>query len=117
MHPVRSIDLERLPEIREALIAWSRKVGEEFRLEAVYLYGSWARGNLHEGSDIDIVLIGPFTGKLPYRILRILETTDLPVQPLCYSPEEWQAMLEAGNPLAIEVMRTHQLPWPQKDSP
>jgi len=81
----------------------------EFRLAEVRLYGSFARGDPHEGSDIDLVLIGPFSGKFPERIERVLETTDLPIQPLCYTPEEWAAMVAAGNPLAVEVMGTGKL--------
>ncbi len=106
MHPVRSIDLERLPEIRAALAHWVSVARERFHLEEVYLYGSFARGNPHEGSDIDLILIGPFTGKLSYRIESVLLTTDLPIQPLCYTRAVWQAMIEAKNPLALEVMRT-----------
>ena len=106
MHSVRSIDLDRLPEIRAALSDWAQKAREEFRLVEVRLYGSFARGDPHEGSDIDLVLIGPFTGKFPERIERVLGTTDLPIQPLCYTQEEWAAMVAAGNSLAVEVMRT-----------
>jgi hypothetical protein len=89
-----------------------KKVGGELRLDKAYLYGSFARGNPHEGSDIDLILIGPFVGKLPYRILRVLATTDLPIQPLCYTPDEWQGMLQGGNSLAAEVVRTGQVVWP-----
>jgi predicted nucleotidyltransferase len=111
MHPVRSIDLDRLPEIRKALIEWVKRAGGEFRLEEIVLYGSFARGDPHEGSDIDLILIGPFTGKLPYRIARVLETTDLPIQPLTYTRAEWEAMVASGNPLAQEVLRSGTLLW------
>ncbi len=103
---MRSIDLERLPEVCRALAAWIETVRQELRLEEVYLHGSFARGKIHEGSDIDVVLIGPFEGKLPYRIARVLGTTDLPIEPLCYTREEWQEMVRAGNSLALEVERT-----------
>ncbi len=108
MHTVRSIDLDRLPEIRAALSEWVRFARERFRLEEVYLYGSFGRGNPHEGSDIDLILVGPFTGKLPYRIEAVLLTTDLPIQPLCYTRAEWEAMIAAKNPLALEVVKTGQ---------
>lgn len=104
MPTVRSIDLDRLPEIRRALDAWLREVFRRFGLRRAYLYGSFARGCPHEGSDIDLVLIGPFRGKMPYRVIDVLGTTDLPVQPLCYTPEEWDRMVESANPLAMEVL-------------
>lgn len=106
MSPIRSLDLDRLPEIREALTVWLERVRTKFELSQAYLYGSFARGNPHEGSDIDLVLIGNFAGKLPYRILSVLETTDLPIQPLCYTAEEWDSMVRSQNPLALEVLRT-----------
>jgi hypothetical protein len=106
MSSVRSIDLARLPEIRRSLADWLERAREEFHLEAAFLFGSFARGAPHEGSDIDLVLIGPFTGKLPYRIARVLASTDLPIQPLCYTNEEWEAMLAAGNAFALEVKRS-----------
>ena len=106
MHPVRSLDLDRLPELREALAAWLEKARQEFRLAEVILYGSFARGEPHEGSDIDLILIGPFHGKLPHRIERVLLTTDLPIQPLCYTQEEWSSMIAGRNPLALEVVRS-----------
>jgi len=112
VHTVCSIDLERLPEIRHALREWLEKAADEFHLEKVYLYGSFARGNPHEGSDIDLILLGPFTGKLHHRIFRVLGTTDLPIQPLCYTREEWQTMLDGGNALAAEVLRTGRVVWP-----
>lgn len=104
MHPIRRIDLDRLPELREALTAWLAHARKVFRLEKVCLFGSFARGTPHEGSDIDLVLIGPFEGKLPYRIAEVLMTTDLPIEPLCYTPQEWQTMVDEGNSLALEVL-------------
>jgi hypothetical protein len=101
-----ALDLDRLPEIRDALTAWLRTARREFALEEVYLYGSFARGSPHEGSDIDLVLVGPFSGKLPYRIAAVLATTDLPIEPLCYTRDEWEGMVAGGNPFAAEVVRT-----------
>lgn len=106
MHPVRAIDLERLPEIRDALTRWLAQAWGDFRLERAYLFGSFARGTPHEGSDIDLILIGPFKGKLPYRIFEVLQTSDLPIQPLCYTRQEWEQMVAMHNPLAAEVLRT-----------
>jgi predicted nucleotidyltransferase len=106
MHTVRSIDLDHLPELRDSLSRWVEWARTELKLEEVHVYGSFARGDLHEGSDIDLILVGPFSGKLPYRIAAVLGTTDLPLQPLCYTPEEWRTLREAQNPLALEVLRT-----------
>ena len=100
-----------MPELRAALNEWLERARSEFRLERAYLFGSFARGDLHEGSDIDLVLIGPFEGKLPYRITKVLVTTDLPIQPLCYTPGEWEGMVRNQNAFALEVMRTGRQLW------
>lgn len=107
MDPIRRIDLDRLPELREALTAWLAHARKAFRLEKVYLFGSFARGTPHEDSDIDLVLIGPFEGKMPYRITSVLMTTELPIEPLCYTPQEWQAMIDEEKPFALEVLRSY----------
>jgi len=74
----------------------------------VYLFGSFATGNIHEGSDIDLVLVGQFKERFQERIFRVLELNDenLPIEPLCYRPDELEAMIQEGNPFVLEVLKT-----------
>jgi hypothetical protein len=88
------------------LIEWLQWARGRFRLEEVYLFGSFARGDVHEGSDIDLVLVGAFCGKMPYRIIEVLQSTDLPIEPWCYTPDEWRRMLADGHPFARTVLET-----------
>jgi predicted nucleotidyltransferase len=60
----------------------------------VFLYGSFARGNFHEASDIDLIVVGEFEGKMPKRIGAILDLTSLPVEPLVYTEAEFEQMKE-----------------------
>ena len=62
-------------------------------------------GGIHEGSDIDLVIVGDFRERFFERIGRILELTDLPVEPLVYTPEEFEAMKASKNPFIEEVLR------------
>jgi len=64
------------------------------KVKKVYLYGSFARGDLHEGSDIDLIIVGEFEGRMPQRIGRILDLTSLPVEPLVYTEAEFEQMKE-----------------------
>jgi predicted nucleotidyltransferase len=64
------------------------------------------RGEIHEGSDIDLIIVGDFRERFFERIGRILELTDLPVEPLVYTPEEFEAMKASRNPFIEEVLRT-----------
>lgn len=68
--------------------------------ERVYLFGSWARGEADETSDLDVVVIkqteAPFLERIR-RVLALLPPELGPVDVLVYTPEEWQAMKARGN--------------------
>jgi hypothetical protein len=72
----------------------------------VYLFGSFARGEVHEGSDVDLMIIGDFTGRIFDRIGMVLDMTELPIEPLVYTPAELEEMKASGNPFITEVLRT-----------
>jgi len=98
------------PADRERLIgeikAFAAQLRSCFPIEKISLYGSYARGEIHEGSDIDLIIAGDFRERFFERIGRILELTDLPVEPLVYTPEEFEAMKASKNPFIEEVLRT-----------
>jgi len=79
---------------------------EKLPIKEVYLYGSFARGELHEGSDIDLVVVGDFKENFFARIGRILDLTDLPIEPLAYTEEEFGQMISQGNPFLLSVLRS-----------
>jgi len=70
------------------------------------LYGSFSRGEIHEGSDIDLLIVGNFKERLFDRIGKILELTDLPVEPLVYTVEEFEEMKRSQNPFILDVLKT-----------
>jgi len=73
-------------------------------IEKAYLYGSYARGNYHKDSDIDIVIISSnFQGMRFYdwqRIAPLTEDIDVRIEPMPYRPEDFTD----SDPLAVEVM-------------
>ncbi|MDY7033586.1 MAG: nucleotidyltransferase domain-containing protein [Thermodesulfobacteriota bacterium] len=75
-------------------------------MREIYLFGSSAKGDLHEGSDIDLLIIGDFKEKFFDRIGTILELTDLPIEPLVYTVEEFEEMKTSQNPFILEVLKT-----------
>lgn len=80
--------------------------------ERVYLFGSWARGEQDELSDIDLVVIkataAPFFERL--REVGRLVPADLGgVDVLVYSPEEFAEMLARGNAFAEMVVEEGRL--------
>ena len=100
------VNLEQREDLFEKLKAFAAELKAKHGAKEVILFGSWARGEVHEGSDMDLVIVGEFRERFPYRIGRILDLTDLPIEPLVYTPEEFEAMKQDENPFILEVLRT-----------
>ena len=45
------------PKIEELIERYVKKVGEKYKIDGVYLFGSFAKGSQHKDSDIDIAII------------------------------------------------------------
>ncbi|MCA1915138.1 nucleotidyltransferase domain-containing protein [Methanospirillum hungatei] len=47
------------PSIKEAIIRFACKIKDEFpeKIVQIILYGSYARGDFHQGSDVDILVL------------------------------------------------------------
>mgnify|MGYP001111878776 CR=1 FL=1 len=75
-------------------------------VEKAYLYGSYARGNYHKDSDIDIAIISrDFQGARFTdwgKIAPLAEDIDVRIEPMPYRPEDFTD----SDPLAVEVMAT-----------
>jgi predicted nucleotidyltransferase len=71
--------------------------------ERVYLFGSWAREEADELSDLDIVVIkrttSPFFDRLR-EVAGLLPASTGGVDVLVYTPEEFAAMQAEGNAFA-----------------
>jgi hypothetical protein len=52
--------------------ALADRLRRELPVEAVYVFGSFARGAEHEGSDIDLLVVGDLPGRAPDRIDEVL---------------------------------------------
>lgn len=109
MHKVVRIDIGKGEEVYRdlegRLVELLRRIKPRYEIKRVLVFGSFARRELNEGSDIDVIIIGNFRGKMHERILSVLRETDLPVEPLCYTESEFQRMLEEGNPLVAEALK------------
>ena len=104
MYKLCRVNLEDREEIYEQLREFAHLLKSKHKVKKVYLYGSFARGDVHEGSDIDLIIVGEFEGKMPQRIGKILDLTSLPVEPLVYTEAEFQQMKE--RPFISEVLAT-----------
>ena len=111
MSVVRRVDLDRREEIRRELQRFVARLKAELPVDRVYLFGSFARGDVHEGSDIDLIIVGDFSERFHERIYRVLLLNDqnLPLSPLCYRPEELEQMQGEDNPFIQEALATAKL--------
>lgn len=58
------------------------------------LFGSYARGDVHEKSDVDIIVIADFKQRFVDRIGELLDLAPkgLRLEPLAYTPQEFKQM-------------------------
>lgn len=90
---------ERLRQLTIALRA--------YQPERIYLFGSAARGDADELSDIDIIIIKPTAVPFIERLQevgRLLPAGVGAVDLLVYTPDEFETMLRDGNAFAHMIV-------------
>lgn len=101
------VDIERSEKIFEKITRYTERVVERLKPKAVILFGSFARRDINESSDVDIVVIANFKESFLDRIKLLLDLNDeirLPLELIGYIPEEFQRMQEEGNRFIQEVI-------------
>jgi predicted nucleotidyltransferase len=78
---------------------------ERFNPVAIFLYGSYARHNIHSESDIDLAIFQP--NIRPEIFTLSLARVDL--EALCKRPVDLVILEEVSPILAMEIFRNHQL--------
>jgi len=84
---------QKLKEITE-------KIVKEYQPERIILFGSWAWGNPHENSDIDIFIVKDTDIPSLKRIEaldRLFSRRDVPMDFLVYTPEQVERRLSIGD--------------------
>ncbi|MFO8018710.1 MAG: nucleotidyltransferase domain-containing protein [Promethearchaeia archaeon] len=100
------IDIENRQEIYGKIKDFIQRLKIELSVDFVYLFGSFAKNEVHEGSDIDLLIVGEFNEPFLKRIEKVLDLTELPIQPLVYTNREFEEMVDARNPLIREILKT-----------
>ncbi len=108
MHQLCRLDLSRGEELYRELDAELRALAQQlrmrFRASKILVFGSYVRGAVHEGSDIDLLIVGEFTERFHKRIAAVLGLTTLPIEPLCYTREEFEQLVRNRNPFITAVL-------------
>lgn len=92
MYKLCRIDIEKREKVYEELEAFVKRLRSVYTIYHIYLFGSAAQNALHEGSDIDLIIVGDFKERFFQRIASILALTSLPIEPLVYTKEEFEEM-------------------------
>jgi len=96
-------------EIEVRLQKISARLKKEYHAEKVILFGSYARGEATEESDIDLFVVAPTTERKFDRmatvrgLIRDLRR-GLPVSPIVFTPEEFTQRVKGGDPFIETIV-------------
>ena len=105
MYKICNINLDQREQVVRQIEEYCREVVRKLNPQAVILFGSFASGDINEGSDIDIMVIADFQVSFLDRIKLLLDLnrSQLPIEPIGYTSQEFEKMKQAGNPFIREV--------------
>ncbi|GBE06051.1 MAG TPA: nucleotidyltransferase domain-containing protein [Nitrospirae bacterium] len=106
MYKLRRVNIEQSKDLLNELRVFAIRLKKNLPVREVYLYGSFAKGEIHEGSDIDLLIVGDFNERFFDRIGKILDLTDLPIEPLVYTMGEFEELKNSQNPFITEILKT-----------
>lgn len=104
MPSVCSLDPRARETVLRELKELAARLQRELGVEAVYLFGSVARDDAHEGSDIDLLVVADFEGRALDLLGEILRRTELPVEPIVVRRATLERRLGEGHPLFVRAM-------------
>lgn len=94
------------PEIRNIILRYVNVLTTRgIRVEKAVLYGSYASGNIHPGSDLDLAIVSPDFGKDRFeegkKLLQIAWRVDPRIEPVPISSESYEN--DTWIPLIYEI--------------
>lgn len=102
-------------ELEHAIYDFARRLEAGIKIEAILLYGSYARGTPYDQSDVDLAVVSPdFEGMPMYRrqqtIARLTVRRDGRISPLGYPSSEYRN--PAPHSFLGEIVRTGKVVYP-----
>jgi len=100
------VNIERSDEIFRKIEEYVEEVVKSLNPYLVILFGSFAIGDINEGSDIDILVVADFEENFLDRIKKLMDLNKfrIPIEPIGYTPEEFNEMKKRKNAFIIEVV-------------
>ncbi len=93
------VDMDRIRELSDS-------IAREFHPERIILFGSYARGDARDQSDVDLLVIVPVEGHPAWKAVEIRRRTrpSFKVDLVVRSPEEVERRLALGEFFLQEIM-------------
>ena len=106
MRKLCRINIERSGEVSKKIDDYISEVVRKLNPDLVILFGSFATGDINEGSDVDILVVADFKESFLDRIrtLMDLNTFKIPIEPVGYTQKEFNEMKSRKNPFIMEVL-------------
>lgn len=87
----------------------SERLKKEYHAQNVILFGSYARGESTEDSDLDILVIAPTKERFYERMATVLRSVrdlshGIPLSPIVLSPEEVKSRLKVGDQFIKKIL-------------
>ena len=81
---------------------------QKFHPQKIIAFGSFARGDFNEDSDLDLCIIRENLPTLPierkFQIYSLLEHRKIPVDVVMYQPEEFKKRVSLGDPFVKNIL-------------
>ena len=92
------------------------QIVKNYKPEKIILFGSYAYGKLTMSSDVDLLIIKKSRKKRVERIKEVLMKveSEIPLEPLVYTPKEIQERLELGDFFSQNILRKGKLLYEKK---
>jgi predicted nucleotidyltransferase len=99
-----------------AIRRWAREIARRFRPQRIILFGSFAYGQPHPDSDVDILVVMPAANEISQsiRLTLALEPT-FPLDLIVRTPKNLQRGLKDGDSFLREVIRKGKVLYAQAD--
>jgi predicted nucleotidyltransferase len=84
----------------------SKQIAKEFRPNRIVLFGSYAYGDPNDDSDVDILVIMPFTGKPARKAIEIRAKINphIPVDLMVRTPQQVEERIAMNDWLMREIV-------------
>lgn len=98
----RGLELERLRGLARRYIG---ALSQDITVRAAVVVGSVARGDFNVWSDVDVLVVADrLPDRTPERAALLVKHAPPRVQPIGFTPDEFERAVRRRNPLAVEAL-------------